>query len=193
MGIWEWADNIALVRISDGVKAPTLRRAAWPVPVFIAVSLLLLPSAGAITQSGPRVTDAKYGISFRLPTTWTHLVRTTSNSGIVKLEVEDPAIAGTIGLVAVEVVPGRQINAAEVAKGILTNSGTSILGSKLVRFPIGLAEQLTFSIKTSTGPLVYGTVEGFYRNGRSYYVSVDSPFRSVANPAVKTVMTSWGQ
>jgi hypothetical protein len=155
----------------------------------------LAPTAGALTQrasTGTHVEDAKFGISFYLPPDWSHATITTTATGLTKVEVLDKQISGTVGLVQVEVLAGRHISAPEIAQGLLSSPGTAVTGSKLVRFPIGEAEELSFTLVQKGDPEVYGTMEGFYRGGRSYYVAFDSPYRSVNNAVLKVVMATWG-
>lgn len=154
------------------------------------------PAANAVTarsSSGQHITYAKFGISFYLPADWLHATTTTSATGVTKVSILDKEISGTIGLVQVEVIDGRHISASEIAQGLLSDPGTAVVGSKLVRFSVGVVEQLTFTLKQKGDPEIYGTTEGFYRDGRSYYVAFDSPYRSVNNAVLKVVMATWGQ
>lgn len=152
---------------------------------------LLVAPAGAATAHGRQITDPKYSISFELPTTWKHPVITMTSTGTTKLLVQDVSGASILGLVQVQIIAGRNTNASAIATGLVqATPGAKILGSSVSKFPFGKAEQLRFSLQTST-EVVYGIAEAFYLHKHTYIVAFDS-----ADPAVNTksravVMDSW--
>ena len=164
--------------------------------VGIAATWLISLPSGATVKHGQHVTDKKYGISFNLPSTWKQPSLVVTSTGSVKLEVLNRFSSTSFGIVQVEPLAGRNVSAAGIAAGIREESSASALanvtGSEIVKLPFGKAEQLTFTLQIPNSALIYGTVEGFYLNRRTYYVFVSSPSASVASTALKTVMASWG-
>jgi hypothetical protein len=149
--------------------------------------------AAAATSHGRQITDSKYSISFYVPATWKHPVVTTSTSATTKLSVEDVSGAVGVGLVQVQVIAGRDTNASVIATGLLeATPAAEILGSSVARFRFGKAEQLRFSLATSTG-VVYGIADAFRLRTHTYIVAFDAADPSINARARATVMTSWGR
>jgi len=154
------------------------------------VMLLGVPASSAATH-GRLITDAAYSIRFYLPTAWKHPIVTTSTSASTKLLVQDVSGATVVGLVQVQVIPGRHTNASQIASGLLSSTaGAKVLGSRIVKFPFGKVEQLRFSVKTSL-VLVEGMADSFYARGRTYVVAFDSAHTRINAVAQAAVMHSW--
>jgi hypothetical protein len=147
--------------------------------------------AGAVAL-GRHVSDAKYAISFNLPTSWRGAVVSTTNSALTKLQVFARHVDNSDGLIRVDVVAGRQLSTASLALALGATSGVKVIGSKVVKAAVGDVEQLTFTA-TESDVLVYGTIDGFYRAGHTYYVSFESPLRAISNAAITVVMGTWGR
>jgi hypothetical protein len=126
----------------------------------LVVSVLEIASAQAVTK-GKRISDATCAISFYLPSTWKHPVVTTATSLTTKVLVQNVVNSTVQGVVQVQVLNGRHTNVADIADGLLAaTSGAKVVGSRVVSFPFGSAEELDFTIQT-TSELVYGTADAF--------------------------------
>jgi hypothetical protein len=94
-------------------------------------------------------------------------------------------------LVQVQIINGRHTNASVIASGVLQGTpGAKILGSSIAKFSFGKAEQIRFSIQTSTNE-VYGIAEAFYLHKRTYVVAFDSIDPGVNTKSRSAVMNSW--
>jgi hypothetical protein len=152
---------------------------------------LLVAPAGAATVHGRQITDAKYSISFRLPATWKHPVTTMTSNGTTKLLVRDISGSSILGLVQVQIIAGRHTNASVIATGVVQGTpGAKVLGSSIAKFSFGKAEQLRFSIQTSTN-VVYGIADAFYLHKLTYIVAFDSVDPAVNTQSRSVVMGSW--
>jgi hypothetical protein len=169
-----------------------LRRLTVAVLLMLSGLGLLVAPAGAAAAHGRQVTDAKYSISFELPTTWKHTVVTTSTTGTTKLLVQDVSGSSVLGLVQVQLIAGRNTNASAIASGLLQSTpGAKILGSSVAKFPFGKSEQLRFSLQESS-EVVYGIAEAFYLHKHTYLVAFDSADPAVNSKSKSVVMNSWG-
>jgi hypothetical protein len=171
-------------------RPTTLPRRALVVVALAGFGLIAGPAAASVL--GRHVADDKFAISFNLPQSWHGAVVSTTNSAITKVQVFEPHVDRSDGLIRVDVVAGRQLSAAKLASALGATSGIKVLGSKVVSYRIGKVEQLTFTARESN-VLVYGTIEGFYRAGRTYYVAFESPRRAVSDGAITVAMGTWGR
>jgi hypothetical protein len=168
-------------------------RAPLKVSLTVATALASVACVSpAFAATKPRhIVDSRYKISFYTPAGWGNASLTTSTAGDTKIALFNPKVAGAVAIIQVEVVAGRKIAASELAAGIRA-SGATITGSHLASFStIHNAEQVTFSV-VSSGVNVDGKVDGFFMNGRTYYVAVDSNSTAVLTSTLTKVMNTWG-
>jgi hypothetical protein len=157
----------------------------------LGTSLLAIAPVQAVTR-GQHITDAKYSVSFYLPASWKRPVVTTTTSSTTKLLIQDVVRSSAVGVVQVQVLNGRHTNASEIADGLLAaTSGAKVVGSKVAAFPFGKAEQLDYTIQTTTA-LVYGTAEAFYLHHVTYIVAFDATSPGINRVSKAAVMESWG-
>ena len=169
-----------------------MRRIVMTVMYLVLVSCTLQGEAVAAVAHGRKVTDARYSIGFYLPLSWKHPVVTTSTSTTTKLLVQNDVKSIVEGVVQVQVLSGRHTNVADIANGLLASTpGAKVVGSGIVSFSFGKAEQLEFTIQSGTA-LVYGTAEAFFQHHVSYIVAFDATAPSINRVTRASVMNSWG-
>ena len=169
-----------------------MRRIGMTVMFIALASCSIQGVAVAAVTHGPKVTDAKYSIGFYLPLSWKHPVVTTSTSTTTKLLVQNDVKSIVQGVVQVQVLNGRHTNVSDIANGLLASTpGAKVLGSSVVSFSFGKAEQLEFTIRSGNA-LVYGTAEAFFQHHVSYIVAFDATAPSINRVTRASVMKSWG-
>jgi hypothetical protein len=173
-------------------RGKNVRRKALKVLAAAGGIMLLSAPLGAAVKHGEQVTDARYSIRFLLPVAWKDAAVTTATTGSTKVLVQDISGTAAVAVVQVQVVDGRNTNAAEIATGLVQSAPTAkILGSAVKSFRFGKAEELRFSL-TNSGIVVYGIADAFYLHNKTYIVAFDSARSGMNSAAQNSVLGSWG-
>jgi hypothetical protein len=183
------------------------------VVVGVGAALCLLSVSSPANASRPaRLTDAKDGFSFGLPTGWKQESISSLTKQANQLAQSDPSDAQAI-LSSIEGVrdyayesipaPGFGPNVtvelfpnAPTVKAILRNIKTQTLYTEHVSYrqvdtAAGEAVELTGGSTFQQGSVEFSTVYTLPHGGKTYQVTVSTVSQKVSNAAASVMMSSW--
>ena len=153
-------------------------------------------AASANSNHRRKITDRRYSISFYLPSTWRTPAITTSTSSATKLIIVDKLSSTAAGDVIIEVLPGSKsrVSAALVAaEVIIIYPKATILGSSVVSYARGHAEEVRYTIPEANNVTLFADADAFVLHHRSYLVSFGSDDPQVTAQVRASVLRSWGR